>query len=56
MFPVRAYLMGYQLAWIFEAPIDTHPIACPHVEADEPVLDAAAAKEALGELVSKFTS
>ncbi len=55
-FPVPAYLMGYQLAWIFEAPFDTHPIACPHVEADEPVLDAAAAKEALGELVSKFTS
>lgn len=53
-FPVPAYLMGYQLAWIFEAPFDTHPIACPHVESSEPALDAEAAKEALGELVSKF--
>jgi hypothetical protein len=28
-FPVAAYLFGYQKAWIFEAPFDTHPIACP---------------------------
>ncbi len=28
-FPFAAYLLGFQRAWIFEAPFDTHPIACP---------------------------
>lgn len=28
-FPFAAYLLGFQRAWIFEAPFDTHPIDCP---------------------------
>lgn len=54
-FPVPAYLMGYQMSWIFEAPFDTHQIACAHVAPGEPPMDAAAAKEELGELFSKFS-
>lgn len=51
-FPVPAYLFGYQVAWIFEAPYDTHQVACPYVEEIEAPVDTTAA---LGELVSKFS-
>lgn len=28
-FPAAAYLFGYQKAWFFDAPFDTHPVLCP---------------------------
>lgn len=33
-FPNSAYLIGYQKAWIFEAPFDTHPVPCPRAQED----------------------
>lgn len=54
-FPNSAYLIGYQKAWIFEAPFDTHPVSCP-CAADGHVVpaDTQAAVAALGELLSVF--
>ncbi len=54
-FPVAAYLLGFQQAWAFEAPFDTHPIDCPRATTG-PVApeDAEANASAFGELLSVF--
>lgn len=54
-FPNSAYLIGYQKAWIFEAPFDTHPVPCPRA-AEGPAApeDTQATVAALGELLSVF--
>jgi molybdopterin/thiamine biosynthesis adenylyltransferase len=54
-FPVPVYLLGFQQAWIFEAPFDTHPVNCPSPEAvDLPAQDVGADMDALEEVLSKF--
>lgn len=54
-FPNAAYLIGYQKAWIFEAPFDTHPVSCPcAAESPAAPADAQATVAALGELLSVF--
>ena len=54
-FPVPAYLIGFQQAWIFEAPFDTHAIACQAVAAGEQTSqDLGVDIEALKEVMSKF--
>jgi len=54
-YPAPAYLIGFQQAWIFEAPFDTHPIACPAVAAGEQTSeDLGVDIEALKEVMSKF--
>ncbi|MHA7685896.1 ThiF family adenylyltransferase [Cupriavidus sp. PET2-C1] len=54
-FPNSAYLFGYQKAWIFEAPFDTHPIACPRaVEGPEVPADSRESVSALKELINVF--
>ena len=56
-FPVPAYLIGYQLAWIFEAPFDTHPINCPRpAPGNQPPQDVSAEISALEEVMSKFAT
>ncbi|MDP4300740.1 ThiF family adenylyltransferase [Leptothrix discophora] len=55
-FPVAAYLLGYQKAWVFEAPFDTRAIECPTATpgpADPE--DAEANATAFGELISVFS-
>jgi len=54
-FPHAAYLIGYQKAWIFEAPFDTHPVPCPRA-AEGPAApeDSQATVAALGELLTVF--
>lgn len=54
-FPVAAYLIGYQRAWVFEAPFDTRAIECPPA-VPEPVApeDAEANTTAFSELISVF--
>ncbi|MCP3710204.1 ThiF family adenylyltransferase [Paraburkholderia sp. CNPSo 3274] len=52
-FPNSAYLFGYQKAWIFEAPFDTHPITCPRAtEGPEVPVDSEEAVSALRELIT----
>ncbi|WP_175720173.1 ThiF family adenylyltransferase [Burkholderia anthina] len=54
-FPNSAYLFGYQKAWIFEAPFDTHPIACPRAtEEFQAPLDSQESMSALKELINLF--
>ena len=54
-FPSPAYLFGYQKAWIFEAPFDTRPIACPcAVEGPEVPVDSQESVSALKELITVF--
>lgn len=54
-FPNPAYLLGYQKAWIFEAPFDTHPIACPRAaEGPEIPDDPQETVSALKELITVF--
>jgi molybdopterin/thiamine biosynthesis adenylyltransferase len=54
-FPNAAYLFGYQKAWIFEAPFDTHPIACPRAaEGPEIPTDSQESVSALKELITVF--
>ncbi len=55
-FPNSAYLLGYQKAWIFEAPFDTHPIVCPHAE-ERPDTSANSEESvaALKELIDVFS-
>ncbi|PHH38747.1 hypothetical protein [Pseudomonas putida] len=54
-FPSAAYLIGYQKAWIFEAPFDTYPVPCPCApESPAEPEDNQAAVVALGELLSVF--
>jgi molybdopterin/thiamine biosynthesis adenylyltransferase len=54
-FPNSAYLFGYQKAWIFEAPFDTHPIPCPRaVEVPVASIDSEESISALKELIEVF--
>ncbi|MCY1535785.1 hypothetical protein D9M68_712050 [compost metagenome] len=54
-FPNSAYLIGYQKAWIFEAPFDTYPVSCPRAaDGHAAQADTQAAVVALGELLSVF--
>lgn len=54
-FPYSAYLIGYQKAWIFEAPFDTHPIPCPRAaEGPSAPENTQVTVAALGELLSVF--
>lgn len=54
-FPNSAYLIGFQKAWIFEAPFDTHPIACPRAaEGPEAPTYSDESLAALGELIGMF--
>ncbi|SPA46668.1 ThiF family adenylyltransferase [Cupriavidus taiwanensis] len=54
-FPNSAYLFGYQKAWIFEAPFDTHPIPCPRAAAGHDVpADSQESALALKELITVF--
>ncbi len=54
-FPHSAYLIGFQKAWIFEAPFDTHPIACPRAaEGPEAPTYSDESLAALGELIDMF--
>ncbi|KQY80902.1 ThiF family adenylyltransferase [Pelomonas sp. Root1444] len=54
-FPVPAYLIGFQQAWIFEAPFDTHQIGCPAPANAEPTAQELGIDiEALKEVMSKF--
>lgn len=54
-FPNAAYLIGYQKAWIFEAPFDTLAIPCPSAVEDlAEQEDTQASVTALGELISVF--
>jgi hypothetical protein len=56
-FPVAAYLVGYQKAWVFEAPFDTRAIECPAATPGPAALeDAEANATAFGELISVFSS
>lgn len=55
-FPVAAYLLGYQRAWVFEAPFDTRAIQCPPAAPEQVAPeDAEAHINALGELISVFS-
>lgn len=54
-FPHSAYLMGYQKAWIFEAPFDTYPVPCPRaVESPEVPDDSKEFLSALTDLMTVF--
>ena len=54
-FPVAAYLLGYQKAWVFEAPFDTRAIDCPRASAAPAAAeDVAENVSAFGELMSVF--
>ncbi|WP_314915549.1 ThiF family adenylyltransferase [Pseudomonas helleri] len=54
-FPNAAYLIGYQKAWIFEAPFDTHPVPCPYAaESSAAPSETQATAAALGELLLVF--
>lgn len=54
-FPVAAYLLGYQKAWVFEAPFDTRAIECPAATLGPATPeDAEANATAFGELISVF--
>jgi hypothetical protein len=54
-FPNSAYLLGYQKAWIFEAPFDTHPVPCPRAsESPQAPTDSSEAVSALKEFFTVF--
>ena len=55
-FPNSAYLIGFQKAWIFEAPFDTHPIPCPRAaEGPEAQTYSEESLAALEELITVFS-
>lgn len=54
-FPVAAYLLGYQRAWVFEAPFDTRAIQCPSAPCEpQEAKDTAAHAADLQELLAAF--
>lgn len=54
-FPVAAYLLGYQRAWIFESPFDTRAIQCPSAPCEPQEAENTAAHTAdLQELLAAF--
>lgn len=56
-FPVAAYLLGYQQAWVFEAPFDTRAIQCPPAaESSQVGADAAPNLSDLTELAKRFNN